>query len=158
IGNLTELTETDSAPINLLLLAICQELRIGSVLTTAVANWANTSVRECDIARRLVHYAVAQKRLPKSADHRLVSLRDRKVRELGPVVLEQFARDIKDRNYRIFAESGHLHVINGEMYLQGDDPFVLFEMMCQRDAKMDLAHAFYLGYEMAKAVTALTLR
>jgi dihydropteroate synthase-like protein len=158
IGNLTELTEADSAPINLLLLAICQELRIGSVLTTAVANWANTSVRECDIARRLVHYAITQKRLPKGVDHRLVSLRDRKVRELGTVVLEQLARDIKDRNYRIFAESNQLHVINGEMYLQGEDPFELFEKMCQRDAKMDLAHAFYLGYEMAKAVTALTLR
>lgn len=158
IGNLTELTETDSGPVNLLLLAICQELGIRSILTTAVANWANASVRECDIARRLVHYAVTQKALPKKVDHRLVSLRDRKVRELGPTVLEQLARDIKDRNYRIFAESGRLHVINGEMYLQGDDPFVLFEAMCRQDAKMDLSHAFYLGYEMAKAVTALTLR
>ena len=37
----------------------------------------------------------------------------------------------------------------------GTDPFALFE----RDAaaRLDPAHAFYLGYEMAKAVTALTL-
>ena len=42
------------------------------------------------------------------------------------------------------------------MYLRGSDPFELFEQM-QRREEIDAAHAFYLGYEMAKAVTALTL-
>jgi hypothetical protein len=42
------------------------------------------------------------------------------------------------------------------MFLQGTDPFGLFAQMQQREA-IDPAHAFYLGYEMAKAVTALTL-
>jgi hypothetical protein len=42
------------------------------------------------------------------------------------------------------------------MHLQGQDPFELFEQMCERDA-ISASHAFYLGYEMAKAVTALTL-
>ena len=59
IGNLTELTDADSAPINVLLLGFCQELGIRSVLTTQVINWARTSVRECDLARRLVHYAAS---------------------------------------------------------------------------------------------------
>ena len=40
IGNLTELTDVDSAGVNFLLLAICQELGIRSVLTTQVINWA----------------------------------------------------------------------------------------------------------------------
>src|SRR5207247_5675754 len=52
IGNLTELTDADSAEINVLLLGICQELGIRSVLTTQVINWARTSVRECDLASR----------------------------------------------------------------------------------------------------------
>ena len=56
IGNLTELTDADSAGINTLLLGFCQELQIRSVLTTQVINWARTSVRECDLARRLVHF------------------------------------------------------------------------------------------------------
>ncbi len=51
IGNLTEMTDADSAGINVLLLGFCQELRIESVLTTQVINWARTSVRECDLAR-----------------------------------------------------------------------------------------------------------
>ncbi len=50
IGNLTEMTDVDSAALNVLLLGICQELGIGSVLTTEVINWARSSVRECDLA------------------------------------------------------------------------------------------------------------
>jgi hypothetical protein len=46
--------------------------------------------------------------------------------------------------------------MNGQQYLQGSDPFSLFEQMGQ-NAAIDPSHAFYLGYEMAKAVTALTL-
>ena len=42
IGNLTELTDADSAPINVLLLGFCQELGIRSVLTTQVINWARS--------------------------------------------------------------------------------------------------------------------
>ena len=61
IGNLTEMTDADSAPINVLLLGFCQETGIRSVLTTQVINWAHTSVRECDLARRLAQagYRVA---------------------------------------------------------------------------------------------------
>ncbi|TMQ32209.1 MAG: dihydropteroate synthase, partial [Planctomycetota bacterium] len=40
--------------------------------------------------------------------------------------------------------------------LTGDDPFQLFAEMARREA-IEPAHAFYLGYEMAKAITALTL-
>ncbi len=57
IGNLTELTEVDSAGVNVLLLGFCQEQSIRSVLTTQVINWARGSVRECDLGRRLVRYA-----------------------------------------------------------------------------------------------------
>src|SRR4029079_19107098 len=51
IGNLTELTDVDSAVGTTLLIGFCQELAIGSVLTTAVINWARSSVREIDLAR-----------------------------------------------------------------------------------------------------------
>ena len=42
IGNVTELTEVDSAGVNMLLAAICEDLGIQSVLTTQVANWCRT--------------------------------------------------------------------------------------------------------------------
>jgi hypothetical protein len=64
---------------------------------------------------------------------------------------------VTDPNYRIFAERGEIHVLNGSIYLCGTDPFEVFERLAAADEKLDVAHAFYLGYEFAKAVTALTL-
>ena len=64
IGNLTELTAADSTGVNALLVAICQELGVGAVLTTEVIPWARGAVREVDIARRLMHYAVSRHSIP----------------------------------------------------------------------------------------------
>jgi dihydropteroate synthase-like protein len=156
VGNLTELTDVDSAGINVLLLGFCQELGIRSVLTTEVINWCRTSVRELDLARRLVHFACSKHVLPKHLEPGLLLLRDPKLRIHGESGLAELASRIRDRNVRLFAERGALHVLNGSMHLTGSDPFALFEEMSAREA-IDPAHAFYLGYEMAKAATALAL-
>ena len=157
VGNLTELTDTDSCGINVLLAGICQELGIRSVLTTEVINWCRSAVKEFDLARRLVYHAVREKVLPKHLDNDLIVLRDPKLYEMGEAGLAELARQITDRNYRIFVERGEIHVINGSIYAHGTDPFTLFEEMQKADPKLDPSHSFYLGYEMAKAVTALTL-
>ena len=158
IGNLTELTDADSAPINVVLLGFCQELAIRTVLTTQVINWARTSVRECDLARRLVYYAQRHRTLPKRLEPRLVMLRDDELPEHGSKALARLAREIKDPNYRIFAEDGKLHVVSAGVYLSDADPFALFEKLVPRAGRgIDPGHAFYLGYEMAKAATALAL-
>lgn len=157
VGNLTELTDVDSAGVNVLLAGFCQELGVRSVLATEVINWCRSAVREFDLARRLVYHAVRNRVLPKHLEPDLVAFRDPRLYETGPAGLEQLARDVTDRNYRLFAERGELHVINGSTYLLGTDAFALFEEMQRLDPKLDLSHAFYLGYEMAKAVTALTL-
>jgi dihydropteroate synthase len=153
VGNLTELTDADSAGINVLLSGFCEELRIRSVLTTQVINWARSSVRELDLARRLVHHAVEKKVLPKHLEPRLLLLRDPAVREHGEEVLQRLAAELSDPSVRIFAERGLIHAISSEFHLKGADPFELFEKMGIQDA----SHAFYLGYEMQKAITALTL-
>jgi dihydropteroate synthase-like protein len=156
IGNLTELTDVDSAGVNVMLLSICQELGIKSVLTTEVINWCRSSVRELDLARRLVCHAVRERVLPKHLEPNLVVLRDPKLREHGEESLRELAARITDPNFRLFAERGLIHVINGQMFLHGTDPFELFAEMQKRGA-IDPSHAFYLGFEMAKALTALTL-
>jgi dihydropteroate synthase-like protein len=156
VGNLTELTDADSAGINVLLLGLCQELGIRSVLTTEVINWAQSSVRELDLARRLVHHACKHRVLPKRREPKLILLRDAKLRTHGDEMLRELAEQVHDKNFRLFAERGRLHVINRDMWLQGTDPFELFAEMLKR-ADIDAAHAFYLGYELAKAMTALTL-
>jgi len=153
IGNLTELTDADSAPINLVLLGFCQELGIRSVLTTAVIHWASTSVRECALARKLVHYACTNGTLPKHREAGLHLLRDPSFLEHGTEAIEELAAGLRDRNFRLFAEDGEIHVASSEGLVRGKDPFEIFDQL----AVDDPSHAFYLGYEMAKAITALTL-
>ncbi len=167
IGNLTELTDADSAGINVLLLGFCEEVGIRSILTTEVINWARTSVRECDLARQLVHYAIRNRVPPKHLEPRLVTLRDEKVVEFGPVALAQLAAQIKDRNYRVFAEGDELHLIGPNLHLADHDPFLIFERLLHpgfggaddrhSPQPVDPSHAFYLGFELAKASIALAL-
>lgn len=156
VGNLTELTDVDSAGVNVILAGFCQELGIRSVLTTEVINWARSSVRELDLARRLVYHACRQRVLPKHVEPGLVMLRDPKLRIHGAQMLAELAAQVQDHNFRIFAEGGQLHVINATLHLEGSDPFALFAAMAKQQT-ITPEHAFYLGYEMAKAVTALTL-
>ncbi len=128
----------------MLLLGFCQELGIRSVLTTQVINWCRSCVRELDLARRLVHYACTRRVLPKHLEPDLVLLRDPKLRVHGAAVLAELAARVADRNFRLFAEEGRLHVINHAMHLEGTDPFALFDEMQRRDP-VDPSHAFYLG-------------
>ena len=158
IGNLTELTDVDSAGINVLLLGICQELKIHSVLTTQVINWARSSVRECDLARRLVHYAIYHQVLPKHLEPGLIMLRDGKQYAVDERELEELAAQVRDHNYRLFADNRQLHLVSSGLYLKDTDPFHLFDQLLAADPRnLDASHAFYLGYELAKAKTAITL-
>ncbi len=157
IGNVTELAEVDSAGVNLLLAGICGELGITSVLTTEVARWCGSAVREFDRARRIVKYAVEHQTIAKHVDSSLVMLRDAKVRNYGAEALSALAAQLKDPNFRIFAEQGVVHLMNRDGHWQGTDPYEVYDRMAESSEPLSAAHAFYLGFEMAKAMTALTL-
>lgn len=168
IGNLTELTDVDSAGINVILLAICEELGIRSVLTTQVINWARSSVAECAAARELVHHAIKHRVPPKRLDPRLVMLRDPQVRHPSLESLTQLATVIKDNNFRLYAAGDQLHIVGANLHLADRDPFLLFERLMNPGfgdfgdthlppKNVDPSHAFYLGYELAKAHIALAL-
>lgn len=158
VGNLTELTEVDSAGVNFLLTAICEELQIHSVLTTQVANWCRSSVRELDLARRQTHHAITHSALPKHLDSRLVVQRDSQISLRGADALRSIADQIRDPNYRIFVEQGELHVMNRDGYWHGTSPFELFrQMRASSSRQLTESHAFYLGYEFCKAATAMLL-
>lgn len=163
IGNLTELTDADSAAINTILLGFCEELGIRSVLTTEVINWARSSVRECDLARRLVHHSIRHRVLPKHLEPRLVMLRDPSIVESSQDDLERLSSEIRDNNYRVFVADGEVHIVGRGLHLHGTDPFAVFDELRQcgeagcAPKNLDPAHSFYLGHELCKAATALTL-
>jgi hypothetical protein len=100
-----------------------------------------------------MYHAVTRRTLPKHVEPRLVSLRDPKVPRFGRDALAAMAARIKDPNWRLFAEDGRIIAMNGSHLLDDGDPFELFDRMGVDDP----SHAFYLGYEMMKARTALTL-
>lgn len=158
VGNLTELTDVDSAGVNMLLVAICQEIGIKSVLTTQVINWARSSVKEIDVARRIAHYAINEKVPPKRVSDELLSLRDPQLLRYDLSDIQTLASNIKDNNYRILAEMGQIHLLGSQLHFQGEDPFELFDQLADTEPKnLDPSHAFYLGYEMCKAMIALQL-
>jgi hypothetical protein len=114
-------------------------------------------VREFDRARRLVKHAIDHRMVAKRIGSGLVMLRDERVREFGPVELQSLANQLTDPNYRIFVERGEIHVMNRDGYWRGCDPFELFDQFTAHSRPLEPSHAFYLGYELSKAVTAVTL-
>src|SRR5687767_6319563 len=153
IGNLTELTAADSTGVNAILIAVCQELGVRSVLTTEVIPWARGAVREIDVARRLMHYAVTGRTIPKGVDDRLVTVKDPVLLTYSEAELRALQAEIKDPNFRIFADHEAITVFNHERFVRGTDIQAIF-------AQLDVTeptHAFYLGKELARASLAVTL-
>ncbi len=153
IANLTELTEADTTGITALLLGYCQEQGIRWVLTTEEIPWARGAVRETDIARRLMHYAVSRKSLPKHVDGRLLTVKDARASVYSEAQLRAMQAQISDRDYRIFSDGERLHVFNAERFISGVE---IAEIFAQLDVE-EPSHAFYLGRELTKARLALQL-
>jgi hypothetical protein len=93
-----------------------------------------------------------------------VMLRDERVIANSTEEIATLAAGIKDRSFRVLTGEGaspgdaELHVVNRDGHHRGHDPFAIFaEIEAAAPRPIDASHAFYLGYEMAKAVTALTL-
>jgi hypothetical protein len=88
-------------------------------------------------------------------------LRDSRLKPTSLKSLEQLAAAITDANFRIYAESGELHLMNNCGHWHGQDVFRLFEhaavAQSSKGSSIDAGHAFYLGYELARAEIALHL-
>jgi dihydropteroate synthase-like protein len=153
IGNLTELTAADSTGVNAMLIAVCQELGVRAVLTTEVIPWARGAVREVDVARRLMHYAVTGHTIPKGVDDRLVTVKDPVMLTFTQDELRALQARIADPNFRIFADREGITVLNNERFVRGTDIQDIFTQLQVREA----THAFYLGKELARASLAVTL-
>jgi dihydropteroate synthase-like protein len=153
IGNVTELTSADTTGVNALLIAIAQEVGVRAVLTTEVIPWARGCVREIDVARRLMHYAVTQRALPKHVDDRLVTVKDPEVLTFDEDELRRLQASITDPNFRIFADREAITVLNHELFVRGTDIQEIFDQLGVEEP----SHAFYLGKELARARLAVSL-
>ena len=137
-----------------MLIAICQELGVRSVLTTEVIPWARGSVREIDVARRLMHYAVSGKTIPKNVDDRLVTVKD-------PSVLtytEAELRALQAAHHR--SQLPHLRRPRRHHRVQRTSASCAAptsRRSSRSSTCSEPTHAFYLGKELARASLAMTL-
>jgi len=153
LGNLTELIDADSHGVNALMAGVIAELGIDYVLTTEVISWARGAVRELDLGRKLMHYALKNRVLPKGLDDGLVALKDPPFETYSEAELRDMQRRVRDRNYRIFADREWVYVFNRDTFLRGTDPQKLFVRLDIPDP----GHAFYLGRELERAALAARL-
>ncbi len=156
-GNITELTDADSTGINALLTGVMSELQIRYVLTTEVASWARGSVRELDLARRLMHYARQRGVLPKNLDDGLLTIKDRRIDCPSEAELREMQRMVTDPNFRIFADRSAIYVFNRDLFIKETDIRRIFDQITAHLGPEPIGHAFYLGRELMKARLAMLL-
>ncbi len=153
-GNLTELTDADSQGVTAVVLGICSELDIRNVLVVQVSPHTRRTVAEHDAARRLMYRAKTDQSLPKGYGGGLLSLHDLKPFAHSVADINELAREIKDKNFRIAVSEDGVHIYNRDGHHLARDPFELYPKL---GVDEEGSHAFYLGYELAKAEISATL-
>jgi dihydropteroate synthase-like protein len=153
-GNLTELTDADTTGITAVLLGIASELRIKNVLVVQVSPHTRRTVEEHDLARRIMYASRADHELPKDYADGLLCLHARRPFPQTAEEIEEAAREVRDKNFRIEIAEDGIHVYNRDGHHVAQDAFDLFPKL---DVEKDGAHAFYLGAELARAEIAYRL-
>jgi len=153
-GNLTELTEVDTAGLTALLVGICSELRIENALTVQVSPHTRRTLQEHDAARRMMFAAKEAQSLPKGFGGALLQIHDRSPFTVDASEIELAAGQVKDRNFRIEVADNGIHVFNRDGHWTSTSAFELFDFL---GVERDGAHAFYLGAELQKAEIAFRL-
>ncbi len=157
-GNLTELTEADSAGVTALLMGIVSELAITNVLVVQVSPHTRRTLQEHDAARRIMFAARADASLPKDYGSHLIGLHERQPFPNTPEEIAELAREITDANYRIEVAEDGIHLYNKHGHHVAQDAFALFpKLRAGKEGGVDASHAFYLGVELARAEIAWQL-
>jgi dihydropteroate synthase-like protein len=153
-GNLTELTDADSAGVTATLLGICSELNVRNLLVVQVSPHTRRTIQEHDAARRIMFAARADSGLPKYYGDALLALHDRRPFPNTPREIAELAIEVTDDNFRIEVAEDGIHVYNRNGHHVATDAMSLYPKLA---VASDGAHAFYLGTELMKAEIAWRL-
>jgi dihydropteroate synthase-like protein len=153
-GNLTELTDADTAGVTAAMLGICSELNIRHLLTVQVSPHTRRTLQEHDAARRLMYAARADRALPKGYSDALLQVHDKRPFASTPAEIAELARELRDANFRIEASTDGVHIFARHFHAVEKDAMSLFPHL---NVEHDGAHAFYLGTELMKAELAFRL-
>ena len=153
-GNLTELTDCDSSGANAIMMGLVSELSINAVLVVQVSEHCKNSIKETDMARKIMYFSKKNQRLPFRVSDELMSMSVRNPKRKSKKEISEIKSMIKDRNYRILLSKKGINIFNNEVDVTGKDPYDFFDKLNVND---DSSHAFYLGVELARAQIALQL-
>ena len=153
-GNLTELTDCDSAGANAILMGLVSELSINAVLVVQVSGHCRNSIKETDIARKIMFFSKKNQRLPFGIDNGLMCMSERKPHRFSKNEIKEIVEMVKDRNFRILLGENGINVFNSLIHEIGNNPYDFYEKM---KVDNDASHSFYLGVELAKAQIAFEL-
>jgi dihydropteroate synthase-like protein len=153
-GNLTELTDADTTGITAVLLGIASELHIRNVLVVQVSPHTRRTVEEHDLARRIMYASRAEQELPKDYADGLLALHSRRPFPQEPDEIDEAARAVRDKNFRIEIAEDGIHIYNRDGHHVAQDAFALYSKL---GVDADGPHAFYLGAELARAEIAWRL-
>jgi dihydropteroate synthase-like protein len=153
-GNLTELTDADTAGITAAMLGVCSELNIRHLLTVQVSPHTRRTLQEHDAARRLMYAARADRALPKGYSDALLQVHDKRPYGSTPEEIAELARELRDSNYRVEVANDGVHIFAKHFHAVEPDAMSLFPHL---NVENDGGHAFYLGTELMKAELAYKL-
>jgi hypothetical protein len=100
-----------------------------------------------------MHHAITHRTLPKSVDDRLVTIKDPRILTYSEAELRELQSQVKDPNFRIFADRESITVFNHRLFVRGTTIQEIFDQLGVNEA----SHAFYLGKELARASLAVSL-
>ncbi len=153
-GNLTELTDCDSSGANAIMMGLVSELSINAVLVVQVSGHCKNSIKETDIARKIMYFSKQNQRLPFRVSDELMIMSERNPKRKSQKEINEIKHLIKDKNYRILLSKKGINVLNNRINVTGKDPYDFFPNI---EVDGDTSHAFYLGVELARAQIALQL-
>ena len=152
--NLTEITDCDSSGANAIMMGLVSELSVDAVLVVQVSEHCKNSIRETDVARKIMCFSKKNQRLPFRVSDKLMNMSERNLKRKSQKEISEIRSMIKDKNYRIILTEKSINLFNNEVIARGKDPYDFFDKI---EVKGDSSHAFYLGVELARAQIALQL-
>lgn len=172
VGNVTELSDVDSVGLNALLAFIGVEIGVELFLTTEASPKTRGCVSELRRALNLAVLARDTRKPPKDFSVNMLYLKSKKRVPTPPripgvsVTATNVHKSTPDPKgyFRIWVdhEEGTIVLQHYErsstqpkLEIRGSDPFAILKTVLDMDLLSRLDHAFYLGYEVAKARIAL---
>ncbi|NOZ58582.1 MAG: dihydropteroate synthase-like protein [Euryarchaeota archaeon] len=173
LGNVSELLDADSTGVNALLAGIASEVGASILFTPEASGKTRGSVRELNIAAKMMFLAKRRRSLPKDLGLSLLVCKEKRVRReplpedvrrAKKIKAEQSTSHSWDKKgyFKIYVDDAIYcaHYKDGKLNLvvTGESAREIGDTLLRLDLVGELSHALYLGRELQRAEEALRFR